>query len=107
MTGRCRESGADVARPYLSTTRLLSSARPSDTRGTSPELALRCAQGIQATCLVAVIDNVPGSALAEAVTADLDASCQLPAADVGAPPQLVVGTLDINIGKQRLSCFLP
>jgi hypothetical protein len=61
------------------------------------------AQGILATSLVAVIDNVPGSLLAEAVAVDLDASCQLPAADGGAPAQLVVGTLDINIGKQALS----
>ena len=76
-------------------------------RDTSSEVAPRCAQGVQATCLVAVIDNVPGSVLAEAVAADLDASCQLPAVANGAPPQLVVGTLDINIGKQRPSCSPP
>ncbi len=54
------------------------------------------------TCLVAVIDDTPGAPAAEAVASDLDASCRLPAAakaDGGSGlPQLVVGTLDINIG---------
>lgn len=52
--------------------------------------------------MVAVIDDTPGAPAAEAVASDLDASCRLPAAakaDGGSGlPQLVVGTLDINIG---------
>lgn len=50
------------------------------------------------TCLVAIISDEPGGALAEAVAADLDASCRLPAAGSGDLPQLVIGTLDINQG---------
>jgi hypothetical protein len=102
MTGRCRESGADATTCTARCPAFVSGLSRSN-RDTSSEVAPRRAQGVQATCLVAVIDNVPGSALAEAVAADLDASCQLPATDGAAPPQLVVGTLDINIGKQRLS----
>lgn len=55
-------------------------------------------QGVRVTCLVAVVSDEPGGALAEAVAADLDASCRLPAASSGELPQLVIGTLDINQG---------
>lgn len=59
-------------------------------------------QSIAVTCLIAVIDEGLGDAVAAAVAEDLDASCRLPAECAGTLPQLVVGTLDINQGQLSL-----
>lgn len=55
-------------------------------------------QGVGVTCFVATCDENPRDAVAAAVAAELDPSCKLPARQ-GQPPQLVVGTLDLNIGE--------
>ena len=54
------------------------------------------------TCFVATCDDNPRDLVSSAVAAVLDPSCKLPALE-GQPPQLVVGTLDLNIGN-RIGC---
>jgi hypothetical protein len=54
-------------------------------------------QGIGVFCFVALCAAEDGSRAAQEAARQLDPSCRLPASGE-APPQLVIGTLDVNIG---------
>ncbi|KAF8072392.1 Coatomer subunit gamma [Scenedesmus sp. PABB004] len=56
-------------------------------------------ESMTVVCLVATLPDVPGCPVAERAAAELDPSAKLPAdAATGAPPQLVVGSVDVNRG---------
>lgn len=50
-------------------------------------------------CCNASIEARPGHELVQRVKAAMDLSCQIPAEAEGLLPQLVIGTLDYNIGE--------